>query len=340
MLSVFATLPLGVHAADIEPIEYTWIEDSAPGQQAMVSFSLAGTYFDMDVTNGFAGGIFGGFPAPFIRQPDDGFSFESWGITGDIEAWLPTAATGYFVGGLEGAWVEDDQSSEIVMGTGPLEFLDPLPISGGEGLDLVALGPDPVEVSADSQFYRVAGLAGLGTNVANGTKVGVGAYVAYSELDLDARYQNLTVDEQFSQIDETVETWSGGLALLGESRHEVMPGFGVFIKGRAAALYANGELDASQNGNTIDGPFSRSVDNSQDEFAGLVEGQFGLDVAIGPNAKISIFGGASWRNDVFEIVNPRAGLDDALTTTTFAAAHLEQTDLIEYSAGGEIEFNW
>ncbi|MCG8649670.1 MAG: hypothetical protein MI861_07545, partial [Pirellulales bacterium] len=105
LASVFAVLPLAAQAADLDPIEYTWIEDNAPGH---VTFSLAGTYFDMDVTNGFAAGMFAGGDE-FLRQSDDGFRFESWGITGDIEAWLPTAMGGYFVGGLEGAWVEDDQ---------------------------------------------------------------------------------------------------------------------------------------------------------------------------------------------------------------------------------------
>ncbi|MCG8649671.1 MAG: hypothetical protein MI861_07550, partial [Pirellulales bacterium] len=258
-------------------------------------------------------------------------------------AWLPTAMGGYFIGGLEGAWVEEDQSSEIVMGDDPTEFVNPLLIDGGNAEFSIANPLESVEVSADAQFYRVAGLAGLGTNVANGTKVGVGAYVAYSELDLDAGYLNLDNTDLFSQIDETVETWSGGLMVLGESRHEVMPGFGVFVKGRAAALYANGELDGSQRGFNGSGPFSNSVDDSQDEFAGLVEGQIGLDVAVGPNATISIFGGAGWRNDVFEIVNPRAGPGDFVfggNPTQFDPAHLKQTDLIEYSAGGEIAFTW
>jgi len=109
----------------------------------------------------------------------------------------------------------------------------------------------PFEISSSGELYRVGGLAGIGTDVANGTKVGVGAYVAYSELDLDAHYSAPAFAVEINTLDETVNTWSAGLAVLGESRHEVMRGIGLFFKGRAAALYANGELNAEQSG-----PFS------------------------------------------------------------------------------------
>jgi hypothetical protein len=333
LASVFAALSFAAHAADIEPIEYAWIEENAPaGHQATVTFSLAATYFDMDVTNGLAAAIFDTSGA-FLRQPDDGFSFDTWGITGGIEAWIPANGAGYLIGGLEGAWVEDDISS--VNSYPATERLVGLRL-GDTALTIGTSANDPIDFSASSEFYRVAGLAGWGADVATGTKIGVGAYVAYSELDLDAAYRNVNVIERFSQIDETVKTWSGGLALLGETRREVMPGVGVFFKGRAAALYANGDLDASQN---IGDRFFPSADDSAEAFAGLAEGQVGFDFALGRAAKISVFGGASWRNDVFEILNPRAG-PGSLVGDAFRSPQLEQTDLIEYSAGGKVEVSF
>jgi hypothetical protein len=82
-----------------------------------------------------------------------------------------------------------------------------------------------------------------------------------------------------------------------------------------------------------------SANDRQETFAGLVDGQVGFEVAFGPNATISIFGGAAWRNDVFEIVNPITGVNDT-NAGPYVAAHLQQTDLIEYSVGGELAFNF
>ena len=90
LATAFATLPLAAHAADLGPTEFTWTEEEAPPEhQTLVRLSLAATYFDMDVANGFAG-VVEDNPYLFVRQPDDGFRFETWGITGDVEAWIPT----------------------------------------------------------------------------------------------------------------------------------------------------------------------------------------------------------------------------------------------------------
>jgi len=336
LASACAMLPIAAHAADLGPVEYSWIKENAPADhQAIVTFSLAATYFDMDAANGFAAGIFSG--GSLVGNAGDGFSFDTWGITGDIETWIPTNASLYIIGGLEGAWVEGDQNSEVATAND----LSILPIDGGDpGKFAPTLGGalGPFEISSSGEFYRVGGLAGIGTEVSDGTKVGVGAYVAYSELDLDAHYSAPAFPAEINTLDETVKTWSAGLAVLGESRREVMRGIGVFFKGRAAALYANGELDAGQNGVLFGTPLS--ADDRQEKFAGLVEGQAGFDIAIGPNATVSIFGGAAWRNDVFEIVNPLTGSGITDNQAPFPPAHLEQTDLIEYSAGGKVAFKF
>jgi hypothetical protein len=332
--SAFAALPLAAHAADLGSTEYTWIGDDAPpGRQATVTFSLAATHFDMDVTNGLAAAIFDANSGAFLRPADDGFRFDTWGVTGNIEAWMPAHGSAYLIGGLEGAWVEDDMSAVITYAD--TERL--LALRFGDTALTIGTSPgDPIDFSASSEFYRVAGLAGWGANVATGTKIGVGAYVAYSELDLDAAYRNMNVIERFSQLDETVKTWSGGVALLVESRRELTSVIGVFFKGRAAALYANGDLDANQN---IGDRYFPSADDSAEAFAGLAEGQVGFDFALGSHTTLSVFGGAAWRNDVFEIVNPSAVPGD-LQDVVYGYPHLEQTDLIEYSAGGKVELTF
>lgn len=336
IIVVCATLPAIAHAADIEPIEYSWIEDNAPaGHQAMVTFSLAATYFDMDVANGFSTTLVDRTNASIVvGQPDNGFDFGTWGMSGDVEAWLPIAGAGYLIGALEGAWVEDDMASVVdypeTASLAAIRF-------GSTRNTIASLPPNTiVEFSASSHFYRVAGLAGWGTEAASHTKVGVGGYVAYSQLDLDSLHNNPTVPGRFQTIDETVKTWSGGLAVLGETRREMRPGVDVFFSGRAAALYANGDLDASQN---VGNFYLASAYDSAEAFAGLLEGQAGFDFALGRNATVSIFGGASWRNDVFKIANPR-GTPGEGTGVVYGFPSLEQTGLIEYSAGGKLEITF
>lgn len=320
-------LPYSVHSADIGPIEYSWIgENSSPGHETLVTFSFAATYFDMDATNGLAAGIFPNTDGGFLGQAENGFSFETWGISGGIEAWIPTSASHYFVGALEGAWVDQDQNFE---GTNNDQFAV-LPING-EGNPAVIGAPLTFGTSSSGEFLRVAGLTGIATDVTVGTKAGVGAYVAYSELNLDVLRTISIFTGEFGSLDETVKTWSAGLAVFGESRRNLMPGVGVFFKGRAAALYANGEL----NGFTA----PLSANDRQEKFAGLIDGPVGFDFAIGANATVSVFGGAAWRDDVFEIVNPITGTSNT-TTGPFPPAHLEQTDLIEYSAGGKVQLTF
>jgi hypothetical protein len=264
-------------------VDYSWIDDVAPAShRASVTLSLAATYFDMDAANGVAAGIFTNTdPGTFISPAGDG-RFETWGISGDMEAWLPANALHYFIGGLEGAWAESDRNQSSVVTT--QESLSILPISGGALPPFSFSNLDPLEISSSSEFYRVAGVVGIGTDVAEGTKIGAGVYVGYSRLDVDAVHSSPSFVFLLNTIDESVKTWSAGLVVLGESRHEVTPGVGLFFKGRAAALYANGDLNADQMAFTN----QFSANDRQETFAGLVDGQVGFEVAFGPNATISI----------------------------------------------------
>lgn len=302
----------------------------------MISVNLSATHFDMDTATGFALGIFNNSTGDFISTAGTG-RFDSWGTSGGVEAWLPADATHYFIGEVEGAWVNDNQTLELTTD----ENFSILPINGGNPRNfpkaIAGVAINPVELSSSGEFYRVSTLVGIGSDLTSETKFGVGAYIGYSELQVDALYSTALFPVPLNSLDQTVKTSSTGLVLLGESRHQLMPSVGVFFKGRAAALYADGRLDAAQGAFGEAAPLLAG--DSQSAFAGLLEGEIGFDVAFGPKATISIVGGAAWRNDVFEIVNPLSGTDNT-NLGPYVAAHLEQTDLIEYSVGGELAVNF
>lgn len=305
-----------------------------------------------------------------LGYPDDGHKIDAWGVTGDAEVWIPFQSSGYVIGGLEGAWVEDNDSFKAGIAgefSGvQADLLRLLPLDGGQGDHYICgasmFGQCLLDGSANSQFYRAGGFAGVGTDAGTNGRIGIGGYVAYSSLDFDSSYVVTDVIADAGGnigasvgLDEHVTTWSDGPIIAGETRHALSPGVGVFLKGRLAALYANGDLDARQATQDLNSPNATpdpqlSVSDNEHAFAGLAEAEVGVDVMASQNLMLSIFGGASWRNDVFRIENPSPELGVDINCPSVqpcegpaydgVAAHLVQTDLITYTVGGAIEVTW
>jgi len=296
--SLWAATTAMANAADpVDPI----VTDT--GQ---LSFNLSATYFNMDVANGL-GSVVDTAGFAFIRQAEDGSDLSAVGVSGSMEGWkpadLPRIGSGYVFGGIEGAFVSDDDSNSGTLEAG--EFLDTLPINGAvsPGAALSGAGTE-FTVSDNVDFWRIGAFGGVGRDIAAADgHVGFGVYGGYSSLQLNSSIQN-AAGTNFIRLDEKVGTFSIGPMVTGQRRATLANGMSVFVGGKLAVLYADGDLDATQTASNFATPVS--VDDNQSDIAFLGEINAGVDVYTTAKTTVSLVGALEWRNDVYKIVNPRS----------------------------------
>ncbi|MEM6616903.1 MAG: hypothetical protein AAF619_10260 [Pseudomonadota bacterium] len=324
---------------DLEPI----VGEAAVGK-AKVMLEVAATYFDQEVKNGFGASInTAGFD--FIRQPDSGIDIENWGLTGALEAWapvnVPTIGEVFLIGRVEAAFVEDDLSSTVTLEAG--EFFDTLPIDGAVSPGAITSGAGTtLNLDVDVDYRRFGGFAGVGREIPGAdVKIGLGVYAAISQLDLSSEFQDDGVPTNFIRLDETVDTFTIGPMLVGEANVDINQYLGAFVSGRAAVVYAHGDLDADQEASNL--AVDISVDDTDSGAAVILGIKTGLTVSPTEQLSLSLFGGLDWRNDVYEIVNPRSG--PGLTANDAAsyapeAAHIDQIGQFAASVGVRAELRF
>jgi hypothetical protein len=301
-------------------------------------FGIGGeaTYLNFDVTNGFATAI-GSAGGAFIRQAEGGTDFDDIGGGGNMHVLVPLNDGPLGIDAFHLVFGGDAASSDGDSGTiqiGPGEFLHLLPIDGGIVPAAINL-PGTTTYDSVTDFYRIYGAPTLGWNQGSLT-LKVGPLVEFKTYDLDVDFTNITGlgAPGFETLDETVDVWSAGPMLAAIMSVPLGSHFSGFLGGQGAALWASGHLDAHQHLNFANGfaTLSRDQSDSADDLAFMGRGVAGVSVTAG-RVVGSLYGAAEWRNDMYEIVNPRSGPGMNAFTTSFSPAHLEQTGMWSLSIG-------
>lgn len=321
-----------------------FVEDTIPSLEVVqenhsgaMRFDIGAAYFNFDVANGFGSAInTGGFD--FIRQPDSGLDVDALGLQGGAEFWLPANGaffgSDYFLARIEGSWVSDDEDNTLVLNAG--EFLDTLPITGAGSTGAIASGAGTeVDVRADADFYRIAGMVGVANAMAgNGLKVGGGIYVSYSQLDFDSAF--VATPTSFNRLNHSLDTLSGGPMIVVERYAPISSQWTGFLRARGAVLYARGDFDARQNASNLATTLQVSGDESDFAVFGELKGGFRFMPAS--NVELAIFGGVAGRNDIYEFVNPRSGPgQNAINPATYDPGPVTIRQTFELSASAGIE---
>lgn len=185
-----------------------------------------------------------------------------------------------------------------------------------------------------SQF-RVDSSAGVGFGEVEKFRFGIGLFGSVSETELEARLDGVPD----YRLAEQFQSQSVGPMLLASYDHHFSENFSVGITGRAAALYVNGELDATQSSAT--GTFD--VSDRQQTLGFFSDLQLDATYRLSQRLALSLFGGVSLRDDTFEIRNPRSGPGIRANDPTSynpGPAHLEQTRQFEAFAGLKISLKF
>ncbi len=302
-------------------------------------FGIGGeaTYLNFDVTNGFATAIGAAGLGTFIRQAEGGTDFDDIGGGGNMHVLVPLRDGPLGIDAFHLVFGGDAASSDGGSGTiqiGAGEFLHLLPVNGGAAPTAINT-PGITDYDSNTDFHRFYGAPTLGWNQGSLT-LKVGPLVEFKTYDLDVDFTNITglSAPGFEALDEKVDVWSAGPMLAAIMSVPLGGNFSGFLGGQGAVLRASGHLDAHQDLNIAGGfaTLSRDQSDRAADVAFMGRGVAGVSVAAGRFVG-SLYGAAEWRNDMYEIVNPRSGPGVDAFTANFAPAHLEQTDMWSLSIG-------
>jgi hypothetical protein len=299
-----------------------------PAYLVLLGYGLEASYFDFDAANGFASAIDAG-SFLFIRQAENGFEFDALGSGGNMHALVPLndAFLGvdnfHFVFG--GNFASDGGSTTIA--TGATEFLDTLPITGAISPGAIGGAGFTAALKTNVDFYRLYAAPtfgwGFGAITAN-----FGPQIEFKKYSLDADFTSIG----FMNLDEDVEVWSAGPTLAVMAKAPLFSGVEGFVGGQGSLLWTSGNLDAKQQASNI---AQVSVSDSAEDLAFMGRGVAGISVGTGRFSG-SLYGSAEWRNDMYEIVNPRSGPGVDANAVTFTPVHLDQTDMWVLSIGARV----
>jgi hypothetical protein len=313
-----------------------------PEEYGMFGISGEATWYNFRAANGLTLEIDDN--PNFVRQAEDGFEFGDWGGGGTAHLVLPLPEGPFGIDVVHlvfGGGAASSDSDEVIQ-TGAGEVVGVLPIAGGPASAFFMTDTNSTASGdAEVDFRRFFGAPTVGWIGGNVT-VKLGPLVEAKAYDLDADI--LTTTGAFAgarvRLDESVDVWSAGPMAAAMVNVPFNQHFGGFLGGQAAALYADGHLSGRQDFIRFNGlpgcspqpncPYTASDEASDLAFMGRAVA--GLSATSG-RLTGSIFGAAEWRNDMYEIVNPRAAPGQDVTTTNYQAAHLEQTDMWNLSVG-------
>lgn len=103
-------------------------------------------------------------------------------------------------------------------------------------------------------------------------------------------------------LDETVKSYSFGPAAQYHIEFWRTGSVSLFTTMGGALVYSKGELNANQQAQGI----QWHVEDRRHDIGIHANAELGLNYYFGKNLLLSVFGGAGYRNDVYEIINPRA----------------------------------
>jgi hypothetical protein len=311
-------------------------------------FGISGelSHFDFNAANGLGTAVGrirpdDPFPLPieFVRQSDDGFSFDATGGSGKIDVKAPVADSSthvYVV--LGGSFAPDVE--QYLSTTESNENVFIVPIDGETPSGNITVRGIEARVSAKAQFARVFISPTIGTEVGP-LSVNFGPLMERKELQLTSRAENVLFPSEFPtafmDLDERVETWSMGPMIAGSLRSAIGSHSEVFIGAQTAILFASADLNAIQEAPFISvSPIE--VSDSAEDWSMMARMASGIMVGSERFAA-TLYGSAEWRNDMFAIENPRLGPGDMIGDIQ-EPAHLEQADMFSLSVGfrGTVRF--
>jgi len=150
-------------------------------------------------------------------------------------------------------------------------------------------------------------------------------YFSGGEAELSAE---ITDGVSLVELDEDITFISFGPQISWATDWKINQQWSVGASASFAALFSHGELTANQAGGP--GP-DLEVEDNADNFAILADISVSANYRINENQLLGIKAGIRYRNDVYEIINPRSGSGlDASDPASYnpSSAHIDRTDLI------------
>ncbi|MEM1288829.1 MAG: hypothetical protein AAGH60_10800 [Pseudomonadota bacterium] len=309
---------------------------------------IGAALIDAEVVNGL-GTVNDTIGFDFISQSDQGEDLSAVGIGGGVDAYIEHGSSQFFgdaiIAGFDAVFVEDDTTQR--QAAADLSFVDVLPIDGTTSLGAIFVG-DPLQADVDIEYTQFGGYLGIAFNAETlglvtgadpagdpmSAYFGFGAYASYSQLDLDSNVFNVDNPLEFAALDEEVDVFSIGPMVTAALSTTFEGGFRAAIKGDAAVLYTNADLDAVQTASNLGLPLSVSDSENDIAFLARLTAMLGYDVS--EDATLGIQGSVTARNDYYSIVNPRSGPGlDASDPTSYnpGPVKLDQAFLFEGEIG-------
>ncbi len=289
-------------------------------------------------------------PYNFLSQPDNGATLSDWGNLFEGEVVIPYTLMIFgreyhpFVRfGHEKVDADVHELRGVTNWSTNGNYIDLLPIDGSPAdawyFDLNS--PDEkigVDYSIDEQ--RNYGNIGLETRLNTAESLRFSLYYSRQKTTLESTvfHPSNPVDTSL-KLDETVKGYSIGPVVQYHIEFGRTGPFSLFATLGAALVYSKGKLDADQSAQGT----QWHVEDSRHDIGIHANAQLGMNYHFGKNLVLSLFGGAGYRNDVYQIINPRAKTGEVTADPSSyhpSPAHLDRVGEQTFHVGTRLSYRF
>ena len=323
-------------------------EDSQ--QQLEVSLKFKSIYTDTDVANGL-GSVNNVNTFLFVSQSDNGATLDEWGealeLNFDNLHHFTFADDDYSVGAAFGAELFESKvrsNKSLPIGPGATNgYVDTLPIDGSisPGAIFSFTGSGAAKNRYTVESRRIYTDVRVTKEINSNFRISGSLYSSLSKLTLESGVfdpnDDLNDNPDRITLDQRVDSYSLGPFIILQTNYQINEKMHVFLDTKAGILFSHGKVKANQEsvGNV---PGIYKTDDKSDDVAGFGSLECGLVFQINDSSAVSVSGGAEYRNDSYEIINPRSsdGID-ANDPSSFGnkSSYIEQVDQINLYGGIE-----
>lgn len=289
-------------------------------------------------------------PYNFLSQPDNGATLSDWGNLFEGEVVIPYTLMifgreyhPFFRFGHEKVDADVHELRSVTNWSTNGNFIDLLPIDGSPASNwYFGLSSPDEKIGVDYSIYEQRNYANIGLetqfNAAESLRFSL--YYSRQKTTLQSSVYHPSDPVGTSlKLDEAVKGYSIGPSAQYHIEFGRTGPFSLFATLGAALVYSKGKLDADQSAQGT----QWHVEDSRHDIGIHADAQLGVNYHFGKNLVLSLFGGAGYRNDVYEIINPRAKEGENINNPSSyhpAPAHLDRVGEQTFHVGARLSYKF
>ncbi len=338
-----------------KPLTLDAVEDN--NQPFAVSLKFKRVYTEVNLGNGL-GAVNNTNEFLFVSQVDSGVTPNEWGeayeLNFDNLHHFTLADEDYSIGaafGMELFESKESSSRSLTKGEGEgitNGYIDILPINGevSPGAVFSFPGTGSANYRYEAEFRRLYMDLSATREINPNFKISGSLYSSLSKLTLDSDvFSPSEIDDRGRiSLDQRVDSYSLGPSVRLQTNRQIDEKFHVFLDAKVGILFSYGKMEATQESVSEEDPEPdgvaglRKTDDRSEDFAIFCGLESGLIFQINESSGVTVSVGAEYRNDSYEIINPRSSVGTEVDDPAFfggTSSYVEQVDQVNLYGGIE-----